>query len=207
MAIPEGLVFFGTINIDETTHAPSPKFLDRSLTVQVSSTELPQDLPRLSNPLRQEEFWALSLQTVKHCASAGNSLGNDATQTWTELMKWNKTFLKPLGVHLSHRLPQVFRCYFGAASVLKISEHQQVADTFVLSKIMPLIAFLNDEGAETSTMDIETPTTKTEASPKKLKKDILQDWLAHDSTVNFPLVRAALKTMLNRNGMVVRYLE
>ncbi len=97
-------------------------------------------------------------------------------------------------MRLSHRLPQVYRAYMGAASVLKLSDHQKVFETFVLSKIMPLISFRDGD--------------ESEDSSKKLKKEILKQWRDNNETKqNFPLVHAALETILSRPGMIIRYLE
>lgn len=201
LPFPKGLVILGTINVDETTHLPSPKFLDRSLTIQVSGTKLPESLgkaPRRSGMVPKAQFsWVLSHETAQRCLDEGNKLTPAAQGTWELFMQWNMDYLKPLGVRLSHRLPQVYRCYMGAASVLKISNHQQVADTFVLSKILPLISFRNEDLSETSSTE--------------QKRSVLERWCGDDETKrNFPGVHAALEAMLARSarpGMIVRYLE
>lgn len=196
LPFPKSLVLLGTINVDETTHLPSPKFLDRSLTIQVSETKLPESLGasiRLERTSAQFS-WALSQGMTQQCLEAGDKLTPAAQETWKLFMRWNTDYFKPLGARLSHRLPQVYRCYMGAASVLKLSNHQQVADTFVLSKIFPLISFRSGDKSETSSME--------------LKREVLERWSEDAETKkNFPGVHAALTAMLARSGMIVRYLE
>ena len=73
------------------------------------------------------------------------------------------------------------------------AEHQQVADTFVLSKIMPLISFRDGDKSETS---------------GELKRNILEQWRDNDETKQrFYMVHSALETVLTRSGLIVRYLE
>ncbi len=200
LPFPQGLVLFGTINVDETTHLLSPKFLDRALVVQVSGTTLPKSLAKigLSEATADVPFsWELSLGVAKQCMSAGMELSPKAQATWKLLMEWDEAYFKPLGLRLSHRLPQVYRCYMGAASVLKISDHQQVAETFMLSKILPLISFRRD--------------AKSETNPEESKLNIIQRW--HDDSEtkkSVPSVYEALKIILaqsERQGIIVRYLE
>ena len=203
LAFPTGLVLFGTINVDETTHLPSPKFLDRSLTIQVSGTDLPKELTVLSSGNVDEAFsWSLSLELAQQCLNAGHELTSEAQSTWKTLVDWNDEYFKLLGIRLSHRLPQVYRCYMGAASVLNIPKHQAVADTFVLSKIMPLISFRREEMSELSSDE-----TKLAVLGRWLKR--LED---NDAETNFPMIRAALKAITakanaSRPGTIVRYLE
>ena len=196
LPFPKSLVLLGTINVDETTHLPSPKFLDRSLTIQVSETKLPEDLGASVHLERTpaQFFWALSQGATQQCLEAGDKLTPAAQETWKLFMRWNTDYFKPLGARLSHRLPQVYRCYMGAASVLNLSNHQQVADTFVLSKIFPLISFRSGDKSETSSTE--------------LKREVLERWSENAETKkNFPGVHAALTAMLARSGMIVRYLE
>ncbi len=110
-------------------------------------------------------------------------------------MKWNDAYFKPLGMRLSHRLPQIYCCYMRAASLLNIpnDKHRLVADTFMLSKILPLISFRDGDKSETNGEE---------------KLAILKRW--HDDSdtkEKTPMVQAALETMLSRNGVIVRYLE
>ena len=146
--------------------------------------------------------WALSLEMARRCMDAGRDLTADAQRTWNLFMKWNKAYFKPLGLRLSHRLPQVYRCYMGAASVLEISDHRTVAETFVLSKIMPLISFRDGD--------------KSEISSEESKRDVLERWRdgkdqedkeVMNMATEFPHVHAALVAILSRSGMIVRYLE
>lgn len=202
---PAGLILFGTINVDETTHLPSPKFLDRSLTIQVSGTKLPEDLgtsTRTSSGATSADFsWALSLATAQRCLEEGTKLNSKAQETWKLLIKWNEQYFKPLGIRLSHRLPQVYRCYMGAAATLKISDHQQVADTFVLSKIMPLITFRDGDASETLPQESKRDVLERWRDGKDKRKTVMMDM------TGFPLVLAALEAMLARPSVIVRYLE
>lgn len=198
LPFPQGLILFGTINVDETTYLPSPKFLDRALTIQVSGTQLLKNLPDLysaENETPEAGFsWSLSLEIAKCCSTKGNNLTPDAQKTWEILVDWNENYFKPLGIRLSHRLPQVYRCYMGAASVLGITDHKMVADTFVLSKIMPLISFR--DGAKS-----EVPDTGT-------KRSVLEQWRDDAETkTSFPIVHASLEAICKRVGLIVRYLE
>lgn len=130
--------------------------------------------------------WSLSLGLAQQCLNAGHELTSEAQSTWKTLVEWNDKYFKPLGIRLSHRLPQVYRCYMGAASVLNIPKHQAVADTFVLSKIMPLISFRRDD---------------------KAKLDLLESWRDAVETKGFPKVHDALTAIASRSDMIIRYLE
>lgn len=195
LSIPEGLVFFGTINVDETTNLPSPKFLDRSFVVQIADTALPAVLPKPRKGGKTEADsmgWNLTRSLIDQIISPETELPSGATKAWRDLLSWQEPYLRPLGIRLSHRLSQVYRAYMAAATVLKVTPTTIVAETFVLAKVLPLISFRDDEPED--------------GGGDRLKMDVLRAW-RDDGLAGYPLVHNALDRILGRGGLIVRYFE
>ena len=195
LSIPEGLVFFGTINVDETTNLPSPKFLDRSFVVQIADTPLPAALPKPRKGAKREGDglgWSLTRSLIDQILAPETELPSGATKAWRDLLSWQEPYLRPLGIRLSHRLSQVYRAYMAAATVLKINPTTIVAETFVLAKVLPLISFRDDEPED--------------GGGARLKMDVLRLW-RDDGLAGYPLVHNALDRILSRGGLIVRYFE
>lgn len=195
LSIPEGLVFFGTINVDETTNLPSPKFLDRSFVVQIADTPLPAALPKPRKGGKREGDglgWSLTQSLIDQILAPETELPSGATKAWRDLLSWQEPYLRPLGIRLSHRLSQVYRAYMAAATILKVTPTTTVAETFVLAKVLPLISFRDDEPED--------------GGGARLKMDVLRLW-RDDGLAGYPLVHNALDRILSRGGLIVRYFE
>ncbi len=187
--LPDGLVIFGTINLDETTYMPSPKFLDRALTVQVSDVQLNAKLAKVVPHVDSSSTWKMTTEFISSLRNSDElPVGTD--KIWGIINEWNTKYLQQLGVHLSRRLPHIFRCYMTAASQLGIGDRlAEVADTFILSKIMPMVSFRHDETD---------------------KKEALKGWMDAIKNTDYKMAGTALNELqkkVNSNKLLVRYLE
>lgn len=198
MKIPDGLVMFGTINLDETTHHLSPKFLDRSFVINVPPHELVEKITDWSGGNAQvPPYFELSLKTVKSLAIGEEKLSKEVQTIWDELLHWQENFIRPLGIHLGFRFSQMYVTFMHIAFKLGI-EPRAAASAFFKSKLLPWISFHKDDLAV--------------GEPAKTKLDVLQAWAEDISLTEYPEeygLKSALERIVERssNAVVVQYLE
>ncbi|MFZ2358527.1 MAG: hypothetical protein WA040_04220 [Anaerolineae bacterium] len=181
--VARNLVLFGTVNVDETTHMFSPKFLDRAYVLRFEPADLSKPLKtQAPNGKDQPEPWPLALaNAAKLCGVA--ELPAPAGAIWIEFTKWQSEYLAPLGVHFGHRLYAGFNRYLTIASRLGLSDVVGLSDDFFQAKILPRIRFGMDEDAL--------------SAEKTRKIDILSNWQArlHDK---YPSLSQGLTEMIQR---------
>lgn len=178
LPIPDGLVLFGTINADETTHPFSPKFKDRAFVIQLPPATLSKDLSSNHENESMEKVWTLTQEFVGDIDPEGD-FPDKVREIWKDIAHWNSTHLQPMGIHLSHRLEHLFRYYFAAAQAFGITPDKEdnfdtenstpyslenVASTFDLSKILPWVSFHRDDKAI------------SEEDEYEYKRDVLEGW-------------------------------
>lgn len=149
LEVAEGLVLFGTVNIDETTHIFSPKFLDRAYVLRFPPAILPNDLkaPLLKSVNNTSPLWPLSLQKARTLWQ-DKALPKQAEQIWNEYRHWQADYLNVLGIYLGHRFYASFRRYLAiAVNLLSDPDLHTVAEGYFMAKILPRIRFHTDERA------------------------------------------------------------
>lgn len=191
--IPEGLTILGTINLDETTYLFSPKFLDRSLIIQIPTAALPEQVSsaRMSR-LLAKPVWELSVATAKALTEEAVTPSKEVSQVWSDLRRWQASYLTPLGIRLGFRFPQTFQRYMAAATKMGLKDVQGTAATFFQAKLLPWISFHRDDHA---------------VGIGDSKLDILGRWSTDQSLGAYPGLKSSMQRMIDRGGLVVQYLE
>jgi len=205
MEIPRNLVLYGTINLDETTHTLSPKFLDRSLVVQIAHPTLTGQLPELAEQNTIPAVWGLTVTEIdqmfakdffaKTSERKGQESGKEPGEVWRDLIGWQQQYLEPLGIRLGYRFPQVFRLYMRCAGWFGIAS-EQAASTFFHAKLLPWISFHRDDRAL--------------GQKNTIKLVILQRWAKDAKVAQYSGengLQVALERLANRETLVIQYLE
>ena len=192
LPIPDGLVLFGTINMDETTHSLSPKFLDRAFVIQIAETSLSDSFGAVSNGETQKDVFSLPLDFLRRLAETEIRADqiNDIEDIWKDVVVWNTKYFAFLGLRLSQRTANVFRTYLKVASALNMTDMREVTSLFVMSKILPGISFHEDAkaGAGTNT-----------------KREILDEWTKELG--KYTQLKEAVKQIIEQPGPMHRYLR
>lgn len=198
LKIPEGLVMFGTINLDETTHHLSPKFLDRSFVVKVPAQELVTQIVDLDDVISQMKvYFDLSLNTARELAKKPSKPHADIQEIWDDVLHWQVEYIQPLGINLGFRFSQTYLMFMNIALRLDLAP-RAAASAFFKSKLFPWISFHQDDHAI--------------GNADQRKADVLESWTEDDAWAAYPEdygLRNALQATLNRgaNSVVVQYLE
>jgi hypothetical protein len=196
--IPTGLVLFGTINLDETTHHLSPKFLDRAFVIKIPAQELVENITDISGVDPQNKpFFDLSLNTVKNLFENEKKIPAVAQKIWEDVLSWQEEYIQPLGIRLGFRFSQMYVTFMKLAANLGI-EPRAAASVFFQAKLFPWISFHQDE--------------KVAGDEGQTKLQVLQNWSEDASLADYPEgfgLQSALQRVVERvaNSVVVRYLE
>lgn len=157
LRVPNNLMMFGTVNVDETTHLFSPKFLDRSYVIRFEPVTFQANvLPTVFTGQDIIPIWPLSLESALDITNSSD-LPAEAQAAWQDFADWQTRFLASLGVHFGHRFQTSFRRYMAIGHRLGLSNPDVLADEFFLAKIPPRIRF----GLEERAMD---PSSETKRS-------------------------------------------
>lgn len=196
--IPDGLVLFGTINLDETTHNLSPKFLDRSFVINIPPHELVTNIADWNGGnAKIPTYFDLSLSMVKSMVENQGELPNDAQKIWNNILLWQEKYISPLGIRLGFRFSKMYVTYMSIADKLNVHP-RAAASAFLKSKLFPWISFHRDDTAI--------------GNARQAKLDILQAWAEDESLSNYPEeygLQNALQRILERSSdsVVIQYLE
>jgi hypothetical protein len=199
IAIPEGLVMFGTINLDETTYHLSPKFKDRAFVINISHQELLGNIPNpVSGQFMTESVFEMSLATVKNLVGENQPFSSDVLSIWKTILDWRDDYLEPLGIRLGYRFASMFATYMKIAKSLELTDYYKVAGTFLQAKLLPWISFHKEDRA---VGDDET-----------LKIDVLREWIDDQTLDKFSSeggLRSSLEKIVERgtSSLIVQYLE
>ena len=199
MSIPEGLVLFGTINLDETTFHLSPKFLDRSFVINVPFQEFPSEVSEIRNGKSlYQPVVELSLNTFKHLADDATILSPLVDAIWKDFSNWDREYIRPLGIRLGFRFSQQFVKYMKVAKKLNVANEYAAASLFFQAKLLPWISFNENEMAV--------------GYPDEKKTDVLKKWTKNPRLKNYPDtygLKNALTRILERGATssIVQYLE
>ncbi len=188
VSIPKNLVLFGTLNLDESANAPSPKFLDRSSVIQFESPE-PITLVSASSkshgrPVGRTLLVGDFSSTISASRCTQNEL-NDFLKPIRDLnSEWNE-----LDVRLSFRFQSTARAFFKGSRAFDISI-DEARDLLCLCKVLPRLYFHEDDYA---------------VGRQRTKKSCLESLLT--KMRDMPLSRAAISRMLSSGQSFVKYLE
>jgi MoxR-like ATPase len=198
MEIPSGLVMFGTINLDETTHHLSPKFLDRSFVINIPTQELATQLSKaVATGGETQSFYEIPLASVKKLANGRDALPTDTQKIWEDVLAWQEEYIQPLGIRLGFRFQQAYVTYMKIAAELNVAP-RAAASVFFQSKLFPWISFNRDERSATDSA--------------KSKLEVLEEWAQDPGIADYPNeygLQTALQGIVERSAgaIVVRYLE
>lgn len=152
--LPPNLYFIGTVNIDETTHAFSPRVLDRAFTIELRAVDFrhyPAPLNALSTPLTDNERQSIARAFTHHSALARLSKPLIAAYvaahpaTRTRLQNLND-LLQPHNLHFGYRVFDEIIAFLAAAAANQLfsapdapePENLDAAfDAAVLMKVLP----------------------------------------------------------------------
>ena len=198
IAIPEGLVMFGTVNLDNTAHPLSPKFLDRSFVINVPVQELVDQINKFSNTSSHSKaIFEISLNTVKGLVNGKGNLPPEAQKIWEDLLGWQEDYIQPLGIRLGFRFSQMYVNFMQIAAKLNVAP-RAAASVFFQSKLLPWISFHQDE--------------RSVGDESQTKLEVLGNWAEDTSLADYPEeygLQSALQKVVESgaNSVVVRYLE
>lgn len=152
--IPHGLVFFGTVNMDETTQMFSPKFLDRAYILRFPPANVANLLKetRFSPDELQQPLWALTLSEAESYLRE-NNLKKEIGLLHSSL-SLEKQELSALGINLGYRFYSNLRRYLAIGTCLKFHVRDLITD-YILAKVLPRIRFGIDELANDSDTKLE----------------------------------------------------
>lgn len=194
--IPPNLVLYGTINVDESTHMLSPKFLDRSLVTQITHPTLGKELPTPAAERAIKTVWGLGLAATRQMSIAelSEEESKAAGRIWQDFVSWQK-FYGLLGIRPGYRFAQVFNAYLRCAASLHVKP-EQAANAFFHAKLLPCVSFHRDENAV------------GQANVKKLA--VLREWADAVEARRYngeEGLRATLQRLASREAPVISYLE
>ncbi|MDK2782454.1 MAG: 5-methylcytosine-specific restriction enzyme [Thermococcaceae archaeon] len=156
LKLPPNLYIVGTVNMDETTYAFSPKVLDRAFVVEFHDVELEKYPPEVENnkfaPEQVAKLWKsiwddLRGEDGKFLASYKNSI-NEAvkklkdTEYWQILIELNKA-LEPYDLHFGYRVVDEIALFFKNAKdseereIIKFDNDDEIFDLALLMKVLP----------------------------------------------------------------------
>ncbi len=190
LAIPQNLVLFGTLNIDETVPMPSPKTLDRSYVVQfptVSLGSIPDWEKMVQNTTVNSET-CLDYLAVK-ALSEGElpaTVLSEMRALWQLIVGWERPFFQPLGIMLGYRFAAGYYRFIRLGHLLLGADPANLATDFIRSKLLPRISFLKDDRAA-----IDNARTE--------KIEVWDKWCADASVSKFPELRSSIDEMTSAN--------
>ncbi|MCL4835378.1 MAG: AAA family ATPase [Caldilineaceae bacterium] len=143
---PRSLLLFGTVNVDETTHLFSPKFLDRAYVLRFPPIDLNSERKNLTGTTTvSEEKWPFPLNWIDELGRPG-AKPRDFDTHWQQCVDW-QPMLRQMGVYLGHRFLAGYERYLTIGSKLSIPTGK-LADGYFVSKLLPRIRFDMDEAVE-----------------------------------------------------------
>jgi hypothetical protein len=197
--IPEGLIFCGTINPDETTYQLSPKFLDRSFTFKITRPEGALSFPHGRRRVNgQLDGVGLECSTLIKVLKSSRPLQCEP-QLIQDLNNWCAD-LGQLGCYIGFRTMSALRTWMTLASAIGFESHL-AADLFSCSKLLSRISFQRDQKAEPL-------RNQNEERSREAKLDILKrvsDVVA--SSRFYPRFASELQRLASSEAAYISYLE
>ncbi|WP_297476958.1 AAA family ATPase [Thermococcus sp.] len=158
LRLPPNLYIIGTVNMDETTYAFSPKVLDRAFVVEFHDVELGGYPPESSDSEEangiKDSFRALILQDLAgsegmFLARSKNEI-NEAVREfkgehlnyWNILVNLNRA-LEPYDMHFGYRVVDEIALFFQSAkeswnkNIVEFKDENEIFDLAFLMKVLP----------------------------------------------------------------------
>jgi energy-coupling factor transporter ATP-binding protein EcfA2 len=147
--LPPNLYFIGTVNVDETTHAFSPKVLDRAFTLELTEADFSQYPPNYGGSaalLSQEQSRKLfnNFTRNKKYAVINKADFVDYLQTHPELrnaIQSLNNLLQPYDMHFGYRVFDEIAAFLANAELNQLYQYMEPpADPFdaaILMKVLP----------------------------------------------------------------------
>jgi len=190
LEIPDNLVLFGTLNIDETVPMPSPKTLDRSYVVQFPAVSLgnvsgwSKISPHAKSDLDTWLDWGAAKNLVEQ--EVPPEIASETEKLWQLIAGWEKPFLRPLGIMLGHRFATAYGRFMHLGHLLLGTDPNILASDFIKMKLLPRVNFLTDE--------------ETSAKNGKVKKfEVWKKWCNDKTVSKFPELGSSLEEMTEAN--------
>ncbi|WP_225807633.1 hypothetical protein [Thermococcus bergensis] len=157
LKLPPNLYIVGTVNMDETTYAFSPKVLDRAFTIEFHEVELEKYPPEenaddgsaygLVVPLREAILEDLRGKDDQFLARSKDEINEDVkklkgTEYWQILIELNKA-LEPYDLHFGYRVVDEIALFFKNAKesqereIVKFENDDEIFDLALLMKVLP----------------------------------------------------------------------
>ncbi|WP_010480087.1 McrB family protein [Thermococcus zilligii] len=154
--LPPNLYIIGTVNMDETTYAFSPKVLDRAFVVEFHDVDLEKYPPETYEPaseaiesLKQTVLRDLKGPDKKFLARSKDEL-NEAVRElkdehpdyWKTLVTLNKA-LEPYDMHFGYRVVDEVALFFKSAKeskeagIVEFENYDEIFDLAILMKVLP----------------------------------------------------------------------
>lgn len=149
--LPPNLYIIGTVNVDETTYAFSPKVLDRAFTIEFHDVLLEEYPPEaISNLPDPGTVTKIKEDFTRHGKFLGYSKDelNEAVKSfkekeyWEELKKMNKA-LEPYDMHFGYRVIDEIAMFLSKAEeswkkgLIEFESEDEIFDLAILMKILP----------------------------------------------------------------------
>jgi len=156
LRLPPNLYIIGTVNIDETTYAFSPKVLDRAFVVEFHDVDLRNYPPETGEPLLEamENLGQIILKDLrgpkgKFLARSKDEI-NEAVREfksehpdyWNILVNLNKA-LEPYDMHFGYRVVDEIALFFKSAKeskkagIVEFEGDDEIFDLALLMKVLP----------------------------------------------------------------------
>jgi energy-coupling factor transporter ATP-binding protein EcfA2 len=176
-------ILFGTINHDETTTSLSPKLKDRALIVQIPAVSLDDSINVATRQHTVSFPWNFTPDVAAGIREAPLQHLEEVERIWKQITSWQKDYLQPLGIHLSHRLKKTFVAYLKVAQYLEQNPRAtgRAADSFLQCKLLPWISFLSDE---------------------RDKKVAMEKWAKDETLKAFPETHESVQNMLEQSPII-----
>ena len=158
LRLPPNLYIIGTVNMDETTYAFSPKVLDRAFVIEFHDVELGEYPPESSDSEEangiKDSLRALILQDLVgpegmflarskgEVNEAVREFKGEHLDYWNILVNLNRA-LKPYDMHFGYRVVDEIALFFKSAKeseeagIVKFKNDNEIFDLALLMKILP----------------------------------------------------------------------
>ncbi len=150
--LPPNLYVIGTVNMDETTYAFSPKVLDRAFTIEFHDVDLENYVTE--SKVFRSDLDDLKKKVLDDFTRSGRFLGfskaelNDAvrelrnTRYWEILKNLNRA-LEPYDLHFGYRVVDEIALFFRSAKeswengIVNFQNEDEILDLALLMKVLP----------------------------------------------------------------------
>lgn len=151
IALPQGFVFVGTLNADETTFDISPKVIDRSFVIGFPNANLDDFFDEKNKEIATGDFLDIQqLRNIIHEKVSQPNFGQQQWATFKQEMQCNNVFenFEEYGISLSYRILQDFKVCAAYVEIIGANDSElenTIYLSFLFSRILPRINFMKDD--------------------------------------------------------------